>query len=262
MQDGLSRRITGPQLLVLLLLVTQATLLPAQEALEAKKPQREQIGTALGKPVYRDQLNTESTDKLTHSLQSHFSAVLEEAYFEKHRIRLAPTQQEFDAYTEDDPDLKKFSVTQISLRQAKLRQLERSLKTPDLSDQQRQKLEKVRKTLEDQQQLDLASFVYDLLIYWKMEVEIYQRYGGGRVRSHMFGFEPLDANHRWLKEEEKKGRFKISDPKLRTLFYVYWTDTFSDGFLMQDQEEIRRDFLEPNWLRQALSETPVTAKKP
>jgi hypothetical protein len=231
-------------------------------AQKLETPQREQIGMVLGKTVYRDQLEAESTDKLTHALQYHFYTALAEAYLEKHRIRLEPTQQEFHVFAEDEPDLKKFSVTQIALMQAKLRQLERSLKTPGLSDQQRQKLEKVRNTLEDQQQLNLASFVYDLLILWKMELEIYHRYGGGRVRSLMIGFEALDANYRWLKAEEKKGRFKISDPKLLTLFYAYWTDTFSYGFLMQDQEEIRRDFLEPIWLRQARSETPVAAKKP
>lgn len=240
-----------------------AALLTAPLGAQNKAPApREQIGTVLGKPVYRDQLNAESTRTLIESLQYHFSAVLAEAYLEKHRERLEPSQAEYDAFAGDDPDLQGFKVAQIRVMHTRKRELETRLKVKGLSETHRKKLNLELKRLNDTLDLEVGPFIYTLLIFHRMEQDIYRRYGGGRVRVFKMGMEALEANARWMKAEERQGRFKITDPKLHALFYQYWSEDFRDGFLMEDKQEILREFLDPDWQRKARALAPVEAQKP
>lgn len=224
---------------------------------------REQIGEVLGKPVYRDQLNAETTDKLIHSLQYHFYGVLTEDYLEQHRERLEPTQLEFEEFAGNEfPESHQFKVSQMPVLETRLREIRKQLKSNHLSAEQRQKLDLDRQKVEETLDSGIGPFLYNMLLCWKMEMDIYRRYGGGRIRILKLGMEPLEATHRWLKAEEQAGRFKITDPKLKTLLYRYWTVNFQYGFLMQDPQEIRRDFLDPEWQRKARALAPVEARKP
>ena len=45
---------------------------------------------------------------------------------------------------------------------------------------------------------------------------------------------------------EKKGSFKITDPKLRAEFYSYWNLSHVP-FMISDETRIKREFLEPEW---------------
>lgn len=53
--------------------------------------------------------------------------------------------------------------------------------------------------------------------------------------------------HKWLLSREEAGDFKITDPKLRAALYSYWTTQDHGSFLMKDEEQIRTEFLEPEW---------------
>ncbi len=259
MKQQFHLRRTVNQFLCGLFVLLLSPLLAARDTAPAP---REQIGTVLGEPVYRDQLNAESTRTLIESLQYHFSAVLAEAYLEKHRERLEPSQAEYDAFAGDDPDLQGFQVAQFHIMHTRKRELETRLKAKGVSKKQRKKLELELKHLRDTLELEVAPLIYTLLIFHRMEQDIYRRYGGGRVRVFTMGMEPLEANYRWAKDEELKGRFKITDPKLHALFYQYWSDDFRDGFLMQDPQEIHREFLDPEWQRKARALAPIEAQKP
>ncbi len=88
---------------------------------------------------------------------------------------------------------------------------------------------------------------------WKLQRHLYDKFGGGRV---LGGFEAFDATRKWLESEERSGHFKITDPKLRTEFYRYWTrprnfmlTADSEIFLLTTDAEIREQFLEPEWAR-------------
>ncbi|MCA9059767.1 MAG: hypothetical protein KDA85_14770, partial [Planctomycetaceae bacterium] len=65
------------------------------------------------------------------------------------------------------------------------------------------------------------------------------------------GLEAFDATHKWLKTEEERGWFRITDPKLRAAFYEYWTTMDHGAFLTNDEKRIRKEFLEPAWLPKA-----------
>jgi len=81
---------------------------------------------------------------------------------------------------------------------------------------------------------------------WKIQRHFYDRFGGGRVLWQQAGVEAFDAYRRWLESEEQKGNFKVTDPKLRQAFYRYWKLSH-DPFMITDPEEIRREFLKPEW---------------
>jgi hypothetical protein len=82
---------------------------------------------------------------------------------------------------------------------------------------------------------------------WKLQRHFYDHFGGGRLLWQQAGYEAFDAYHRWLESEDKKGTFKITDPKLRQAFYRYWTLSHTP-FLINDPERIRAEFLEPDWV--------------
>ncbi len=72
--------------------------------------------------------------------------------------------------------------------------------------------------------------------------------------------EAFDAMHRWLRESEKAGDFKITDQELHTAFYAYFTTTKHGAFLQDPSEEKNAEllqlFLHPAWLRQHEDEQP------
>lgn len=240
-----------------------ASLITSPVAAQKKLPTpRKQIGEVLGQPVYRDQIKAASRSRRNEKLMSLFLEPLIDAYLKKHRNRLIPTQEEFDAFIgEEEPDLKQFKVAQVPLMRAKLRQLETNLKSTNLAAKQRRNLEKEYDTLRKKTS-GAGPLFYECLIAWKMQQDIYRKYGGGRIRFLTMGVEPHDAIHNWLKQEEKQGRLKIEDPQLRTEFYSYWTDGNKVGYVVKDPKEIRRDFLEPDWQKKARAETPLEAPKP
>lgn len=83
---------------------------------------------------------------------------------------------------------------------------------------------------------------------WKRQHVLYKKYKGGRLLWQQLGIEAFDATRVYFETEEKAGRFKILDPKLRDEFYFYWTKQKHGSFLIDDPERIRTEFLEPEWL--------------
>jgi hypothetical protein len=86
---------------------------------------------------------------------------------------------------------------------------------------------------------------------WKFQRRFYDRYGGGRVMYQQAGLEAFDAYRRWIESEEQKGSFRITDPKLRVSFYRYWKR--NDGAFLTDPDQLRKLFLEPDWVPRATS---------
>ena len=68
--------------------------------------------------------------------------------------------------------------------------------------------------------------------------------------------EAFDAMHKWLQDREKRGEFRIADPKLRASFYEYWATMDHGAFLTEDKERIRTEFLEPEWAPKRADRAP------
>jgi hypothetical protein len=90
------------------------------------------------------------------------------------------------------------------------------------------------------------TFTAFLFSNWKMQRHFYDHFGGGRVLWQQAGLEAFDAYRRWIETEERKGNFKITDPKLRATFYHYWKR--NDDFFITDPNDLRKAFLEPDWV--------------
>ena len=66
---------------------------------------------------------------------------------------------------------------------------------------------------------DPAQHRIDAIVLWKIERELFNRYGGVVIVSKFRSPMPRDAYRRFLDEAERTGAFEIFDPKLRRAFF-------------------------------------------
>lgn len=83
---------------------------------------------------------------------------------------------------------------------------------------------------------------------WKLQIKLYEQYGGGRILWQQAGFEAFDAMRQFLEEQKKLGRLEITDPQLQETFSNYWSEPGHANFLKSDPETAKQ-FLHPAWRR-------------
>ena len=232
------------KLFVLSLLLYAPVLAPAEET------PREQIGTVLGQPVYRDQLTAKEGAALSNELHNLFSYPVMQQYRAAHREELQPTEREisnaaahFDGWHNERLKARDHPLTD---RRA---EIEQALAKPGLAAEEKQRLEDERQVIDSQLRPPGRRFAGWMVANWKLQRHLYQEYGGGRVLWQQAGLEAFDAMHAWLKQREKMGDFTISDPLLHEQFYAYWTTVDHSASLSDDQRFIEHEFLNPYWLR-------------
>jgi hypothetical protein len=238
--------------MMLVLLLTSPLCAQSEDAVK-----REQIGEVLGKPVYRDEIRTGKGRREQDELHRLLSAPVMEKYCETHKANIEPTQAELDTATKvfDRRHSERIRDKVPKLRE-ELRAIENQLAADGLTEQQRTKLEVKKLSVETRLQPPGRDFAEFVLGNWKLQRHLYDKYGGGRVLWQQAGLEAFDAMHEWLKSHEKKGDFRITDPKLRAEFYEYWTRSHGP-FMIEEPERIRTEFLEPEWApKKAASKAP------
>ncbi|QEG16798.1 hypothetical protein [Gimesia maris] len=247
-------------LFLISLSLLQITVLAVQKT---ETPPREQIGTCLGKPVYRDQIGISL--KLSEELQLLFSYPVFSQFHQEHQAKFKPTEKEIAAaiayYSRDESVIKDCQEID-KLTQSELEENKNQLKRSDLKPAERKRLEQKQQQLQRELKNGaLKWMLLGMLEYWKFEKHLYLTQGGGRIRSMMFGEEAFDARFKWLEAQEKRGKFQITDPQLRTTFFEFWTDKNNRGYNTTSQESIQ-EFLEPQWQKELNADKPLTAKKP
>ena len=231
--------------------VVLATLSPPLVGQEEDERQREKIGEVLGKPVYRDEIRTGKNVYLHAELHRLFSVPVMQVYRQTHEAENTPTKSEITiaaAYF-DKKHRQRIEGQEAELR-GKLKAVEEKLASKELKEEDKKKLEIERRALQRKLKPPGRDFAMFVLWNWKLQRHLYDEYGGGRILWQQAGLEAFDANHKWLESLEKAGKFKITDPKLRTAFYEYWTTQKHGAFLTDDKTRIRREFLEPQWLKE------------
>ena len=83
---------------------------------------------------------------------------------------------------------------------------------------------------------------------WMINKALYQQYGG-RIIAQQLGPEPLDAIHEYLKEQQKKGAFKILEKSFEAPFWEYFVTDSKHSFYKQGSQEERQAFDKPFWLQ-------------
>lgn len=214
----------------------------------AEPAQREQIGEVLGKPVFRDEIRTTGNVQLRGELHRLFTLPVLEQFRQAHQAEIEPTEKEIATAAAwfNAEHAERIKDKEPKLRK-ELQSVEQELAAAGLSEDERRKLEINRRTLQAQLDPPGRFFAEFMLKNWKFHRHLYDHYGGGRILWQQAGLEAFDAMHRWLLDEEKQGKFKITDSKLRSVFYEYWTTMKHGAFLTADKDRIRREFLEPDW---------------
>jgi len=215
----------------------------------AEEKSREPIGEVFGNPVYRGQIRLGKGHQLRSELHRLFTGPVMVEYRKKYRAEIQPTEQEIEAVSAYFVGKHQ---EQIKDREAELKdQLERlddRLSQANLPENEKKKLQIDRQVIIIQLEPPGRDFARWFLSNWKFQRHLYDHYGGGRILWQQAGLEAFDAMHQWLKQHEKNGDFKITDPKLRTVFYEYWTTMKHGAFLFDDKETIDSEFLNPEWL--------------
>ena len=231
--------------------VTATTDLPEMQKSDDGSP-TEQIGEVLGKSVYRNEIRTGENVRLAAELHRLFAAPVMREYRQSHQTEITPTELEIATATAYFDRKHKESVkeTAAGLR-AQLKAAETKLAGSELTDEERKALEMEQRRLRSRLRPPGRFFATFVLDNWKFQRHLYDRYGRGRILWQQAGLEAFDAMHQWLKSQESQGKFKITDPELRAVFYEYWTTKKHGAFLIDDKQRIRRSFLEPEWLATA-----------
>jgi hypothetical protein len=160
--------------------------------------------------------------------------------------KIEVTDKEIDAFLVKMEEMDRQQVVEFEQMRRKLTE---DLKSTSLSDKDRkakedrlqtlERLIKMKSEIKAQDQGKEASLVpmkrniaRQTIRTWKVNLALYQKYGG-RVMFQQAGVEPVDAYRDFLKEEEKKGDFKILDRRYEAPFWKYFTDEkhtfFSDS---------------------------------
>ena len=255
-----SNRRRDPLAWILSGLMLLAICTPPLPGEELPKPQREQIGKVLGKPVYRDEMSKKAqTEDELHRL---FMTPVLQVYVDKHKSLFEPTEEEIVAFLADldkqrGPELKALVDRQkaeiaklIENTRTQIKAAKIAKKSRELTPEEKEFLE-AEPLLADVQfaAMDPESdrlFAVETLKKWKFQKHLHQRFGGGRIRERWGGIEAVEAFCKWLEAHEQQGDFQITDQYLRTRFYSYWT--WQDYRDSDDPEDIKRMLLEPDWL--------------
>lgn len=226
-----------PTAILLVIIMLGAGVLSAQTNQPgATNMDKDVIAVVLGKKI-----TINDKDKLNGLI---FSALLEQ-FAEDNKIE--PTEQELDAFVlKIDERKRQHQIKFEQDRQKLLAELKSSL----LSDRERKEKESQLQTIEnilkntrkleertkgkDEQLHSINREIAQQFVRkWKINKVLYAKYGG-RVIFQQAGVEPFDAYRDFLKEQEKKGAFKILDKKYEASFWKYFTNDAMHTFYTKD----------------------------
>jgi hypothetical protein len=232
-------------LLTAIFLTVAVSLVAGQDV---NKQPREQIGESLGKPVYRDEIRADKNVTLSSELHRLFTVAASEEYRSQHEKEITPTPTEISAAMKfyDAKHAERMQEQEPELL-LKLKEIDTQLNQAELNDDERGKLLNVKQLLERQRLPPGESFAVFAMKNWKIQQHLYKKYGGGRLLFQQAGLEAFDANRKWLESLEAAGKFKITDPKLRSTLYEYWTRDQSPWII--DDEKSIQEFIEPTFLQ-------------
>jgi len=207
----------------------------------AEGNQRERIGSALGKDIYRDQLkdNPPAYDQVARL----FMAPAVEEFEREHwaivemsddEIRAGVTWMEADRKKQGGAAWEQWQARSAVLKASvdqRLAEIKRQLNDSATAENQRPMLKTALRVTALESTHPHAGEVWYTMHRRKFEQYLFDNYGGGRIIHQQFGPEALDARRKLLLKFEEAGKFQITDPELRKLAYDYWErPTHPGGF--------------------------------
>jgi len=182
-----------------------------------------QVATVLGVAITRAELDAVADDRpRSRKLLAMVWDRIAPHYIARRGLHATPAEiAELAAYDQE------FDARDRSQRARKLAELNRRLASDDLSPAERARLEDFRATLARLARYDeqrareplpdparQAGFYAPWIEMWKMNRALYEEYGGVVARTR-FGHDPHGARAAMLKDYERNGLLRITDPVLR-----------------------------------------------
>lgn len=176
-----------------------------------------------------------------------FGALLKK-FAEDNKIK--PTDADLDAFCKGMEDSKRQQEIEMEKQKQKLLT---ALKGNDLTEKERKQKEKMlgtmqkvakinskmkeqEKGMEEQTKFMQRQMGKNWVLRWQINKALYKKYGG-RVIFQQAGPEPLDAYRDFLKEQKKKGAFKILNKKDEVDFWRYYTNDAMHRFYSKEEGE-------------------------
>ena len=194
--------------------------------------ERDRIGTALGKDIYRDELK--DNPPTYHQVVQRFMVPAMEEYEREKCEAFEMTDDEIRAGVEwMEAETKKqggarWEQWQAQSKQQKshvdkrLAEIKSQLDNPATPENERLTLKTALRVTALESTHPHAGEVWLIMHRRKFEMYLYRNYGGGRIIHQQLGPEALDARRELLLELEQAGKFQITDPGLRKLAFDYW----------------------------------------
>jgi vacuolar-type H+-ATPase subunit I/STV1 len=197
----------------------------------AVAPDKDTIAVVLG-----NRISIKDKDNLKELI---FGALLEQ-YAKENKIE--PTEDELNALVQKIEEKAEGMKKQWHAKFEKDRDnLLEELKSKSLTEQERtektSRLQTLENILKTNKEVDEKTKAMELAQHfvksWKINKSLYEKYGG-RIIFQQAGVEPLDAYREFLKEQEKKGAFKIFDKDYERSFWEYFINDSMHQFCSKE----------------------------
>jgi len=199
-------------------------------------------------PLVAEVLGMEIRTKDVSIMQSVIGQKLLEKYAKQHKIEVL--QKDIDLRV---ANLDAFMEKDRKRREAEILKKQEKLKSESLSDVEKENLLSNLKVLKSLQEMEIQEDKEKTMdpkgalkdqktvakTFIKQELinkALYKQYSG-RIIAQQMGAEPYDAMHKFLKEEEKNGSFKIIDKSFEALFWNYYVDESTHSFYKKGSKE-------------------------
>ncbi len=160
-----------------------------------------------------------------------------------------------DQFMRDDPVMRDERNKREAAREARIVEIQQQLKAESIPAEQETQLQSELNTLENlpkQEREEVLKIRLPMakgtIEQWMVNKALYQQYGG-RIIYQQGGPEPLDAMRDYLKEQQKKGAFKILEKSFEAPFWDYFVNDSKHDFYKQGSEEERQAFGTLPWLK-------------
>ncbi len=199
-------------------------------------------------PLVAEVLGMEIRTKDVSLMQAAIGQKLLEKYAKEHKIEVL--QKDIDLYI---ADIDAFMAKDRKRREVEMLETQEKLKSGSLSDEEKKNLLSSLNVLENLQKMEVQQdkeqakdpdaalkgqkMVAKMFIKQRLiNKALYKQYGG-RIIAQQMGAEPYDAMHKFLKEEEKNGSFKIIDKSFEAPFWNYYSDESKHFFYKKGSKE-------------------------
>lgn len=255
-------------------LLTAVLMLSGMMAMAEESPVAEVYGEkvyvrdlALPPKMVETSKSTMSAEKFAQWKQDALRQTLAYSVMEEARkrflkeMKMEPAQQDIDSYI---AFLHRSQRLERKQRVEEREKLQKELKQPDLSDEQRTTAKNNLSVLDDldkydsppatdearKEQREAEQSVASMMVSsWKFNQALYRKYAG-RVIFQQAGLEPVDAHKAFMQELDSSGAYKILDPAYEDLFRET-NEYFDKEFEYADRATADKYFASPWWLHEA-----------